>query len=400
MAARLMAIENQGSTLNFVDEARLEHNGAVYWNPSQSYPEGHFDASLRVFDQVRLLVRARPSSEAPPARNRLPARVTVGEFPYYIGAAGAARSAADLIRTARYWANREQFIILRGPGFLSTLTAYWLRRAHKPYAVEVLGDPRQVFRVIKHPLRRVWRVLFSSTATQIIQHASAVLYVADFLHAAYPLGARAVGVVASDVRLYPEVFSAARTYERAPSPLRIVNVGNLEQVYKGHDYLLEAMAMCSRQHVPIEAHFVGEGRLRPHYEQMAKELGLAEAVKFHGSVLWGPDLFQILDEADLYVQCSLTEGLPKALAEAMARGLPAIGTRVGGIPELLTPDALVNAADAGDLAGKLMELGQAPGRLTELSHANFAKAQEYRLEIVEQKRQTFYQTVWSQLSAD
>lgn len=393
-----MTMENQGITLNFVDEARLVRNGQVYWNPSQSYPEGHFNASLRAFDAVRLLVRVRTSDEAPPERNRLPERVTVGEFPYYVGAAGAARAAPGLIRTARDWASREQFFVLRGPGFLSTLVAYWLRRARKPYAVEVLGDYREVFRVIKHPLRRVWRALYSTTGTQIVQHASAVLYVAKYLQAAYPSGPHTESIVASDVRLYPAAFSAPRIYPSTPRPLHIINVGNMEQVYKGHNYVMQAMAMCARQDIPIKAHFVGEGRLRPQYEQMAEELGLADAVRFHGSVLWGPDLFRILDEADLYVQSSLTEGLPKALVEAMARGLPAIGTRVGGIPELLTPDALVNAADAEGLAGKLMELGQSPARLTELSRVNFTKALEYRTEITEQKREEFYHAVRSRIA--
>jgi glycosyltransferase involved in cell wall biosynthesis len=108
-------------------------------------------------------------------------------------------------------------------------------------------------------------------------------------------------------------------------------------------------------------------------------------------VAWGPSLFQILDEADIFVLCSLTEGLPKALLEAMARGLPAIGSNVGGIPELLPPEALVPTADPQALARKITELALDPGRLTASSALNFAEALKYREEVLSGKRIGFYQ---------
>jgi glycosyltransferase involved in cell wall biosynthesis len=98
----------------------------------------------------------------------------------------------------------------------------------------------------------------------------------------------------------------------------------------------------------------------------------------------------MLDAADLFVMCSLTEGLPKALLEAMARGLPAVGSLVGGIPELLSREALVPPADERRLAEKIMSLARDPEGLTRLSARNFEEASRYRHELLSRLRVEFY----------
>ena len=111
---------------------------------------------------------------------------------------------------------------------------------------------------------------------------------------------------------------------------RVVYVGRLEAV-KGVDVLLRAWrALPSR--AGIELHFVGDGRLRPELERYAGEHGLSGSVHFHG---WLSNVRPVLDEADLYVQPSLSEGLPNAVLEAMAASLPVVATRVSGNEDLV-----------------------------------------------------------------
>jgi glycosyltransferase involved in cell wall biosynthesis len=100
------------------------------------------------------------------------------------------------------------------------------------------------------------------------------------------------------------------------------------------DLLLNALACLRREGWDLELDVIGGGRLLPDLIRQARALEIDERVRFFGEV---PRLAvsSILGKADLFVLCSDTEGLPRALIEAMELGLPCIGSSVGGIPELL-----------------------------------------------------------------
>jgi len=390
-------MNRQSRACCFVVDARLVHNGSVYWDPLQSFPEGHWQESLSVFNEVIVLARTRSTQLPSPTRGCFPPEVRVGEFPYYVGPLAAARQSSALLQVARYWARQDKLFILRVPGFLPIVTWFWLRRYGKPYAVEVLGDISEAYRVIRHPLGWFWRVFFSYMERTICYHADAVLYVSQALERVYPARSEAETVVASDVRLTDAVFAQPRIFLQVPVPVQIIHVGNMEQPYKGHEILLEALAICQQMGVSIQATLIGEGRLRSKFECLAQQLGLDGQVTFQGTVPWGDVLFAMLDQADLFVFPSLTEGLSKALLEAMARGLPAIGTTVGGIPELLPLEVLVPPGDAQKLAEKIMTVVTSPEELTRLSARNYETALNYRHEVLSQKRIEFYLKVKKRL---
>src|SRR5207302_10872482 len=137
--------------------------------------------------------------------------------------------------------------------------------------------------------------------------------------------------------------------------VRLGFIGSLEQVYKGADVLVRAVAACRRKGIAVDAEFVGDGRYLSDYQQLAAELGIPPNVKFLGRLGAGKPIFDFLDSVDVFVMPSLTEGLPRAMIEAMARGCPCIGSRVGGIPELLEQCDLVKPGDPEALAGTIME---------------------------------------------
>lgn len=81
------------------------------------------------------------------------------------------------------------------------------------------------------------------------------------------------------------------------------------------------------------------------------------------------------------------------MLETMARGLPCIGTTIGGIPEFLPPEDLVPPNDAEALADKIEEVLKNPERMKQMSLRNWQKAQEYREEVLRERRLIFYQSV-------
>jgi glycosyltransferase involved in cell wall biosynthesis len=175
--------------------------------------------------------------------------------------------------------------------------------------------------------------------------------------------------------------------------LTLIAVGSLAQLYKAPDILIDAVGLCLRAGLELNLVLVGEGKHRAELEARARAQGLSERVRFLGQLPAGKAVRAQLDQADLFVLPSKTEGVPKAMIEAMARGLPCIGSTVGGIPELLPPEDMVPPGDAVALAAKIRAVLTDPERMARMSARNLEKAQEYCEEILRQRRIAFYSYV-------
>jgi glycosyltransferase involved in cell wall biosynthesis len=137
--------------------------------------------------------------------------------------------------------------------------------------------------------------------------------------------------------------------------VRLVTVCELTR-RKGVDVLLDALSLVEAP-CGIELHVIGDGDDAPALRARAEALPAAAArVVFHGA-LEAP--YPALAHADLFVLASRSDNLPVAIIEAMLAGLPVIGTRVGGIPELVEDSGcgiVVPADDARSLAEALREM--------------------------------------------
>ena len=173
----------------------------------------------------------------------------------------------------------------------------------------------------------------------------------------------------------------------------MVSVGSLEQLYKGIDTLVSALALMPADGPRARLVHVGVGAYRPHLERLADRSGVADRVRFTGPLPDADAVRRQLDAADLFVMPSRTEGLPRALIEAMARALPAIGSTAGGIPELLDPECLVPPDDPAALAGAVTAMLADPRRLADASARNLRRARDFSAETLDARRASFYRTV-------
>ncbi|MGN6558660.1 MAG: glycosyltransferase family 4 protein, partial [Solirubrobacterales bacterium] len=119
-----------------------------------------------------------------------------------------------------------------------------------------------------------------------------------------------------------------------PGPgARVLYIGRLVPE-KGQTILLEALSELDRRGHDVCATLAGEGALRPELEAMAADLGLGARVHFPGAV-GQHQLHDLYEEATVFCLPSFGEGVPIVLMEAMAMEVPAISTRIAGIPELI-----------------------------------------------------------------
>lgn len=158
----------------------------------------------------------------------------------------------------------------------------------------------------------------------------------------------------------------------AAGPVRAVCVASLQE-YKGHRYLLEALAGLPR----IELSLAGDGPLRDELEARAAQLGVTPRVRFLGA-LREAEIAALLDTADLFVLPSVRaadgqmEGIPVALMEAMAHGLPVVSTWLSGIPELVRDGEtglLAEPADPASLRAALARVLDDPAGAAERARA-------------------------------
>jgi len=201
-------------------------------------------------------------------------------------------------------------------------------------------------------------------------------------------------VGASDVELHDSDFAAtSRTQFTHGGAKRVLFIGSLEQLYKAPDILIHVVARLRNQGVDLELSLIGSGKFRDELERLARSLGVRPNVHFVGTVPSGQPVRDELDKADLFVLPSRAEGLPRAMIEAMARALPCIGARVGGIPELLPDDCLVPPGEVEPLAHKIRECLCDAARMARMSAENLAKAKTYAEDVLSVRRRAFYSEV-------
>jgi glycosyltransferase involved in cell wall biosynthesis len=147
----------------------------------------------------------------------------------------------------------------------------------------------------------------------------------------------------------------------AAAPLQLVMVGRLVPT-KGPLLLLQAVEQLRNQGVAVSLTVIGDGPERGDLEKFIRQNDLTEAVILTGALNHDETLRHVAG-ADLFVLASFAEGIPVALMEAMALGVPCISTYIAGVPELIDHDhdgILVPAGSVDELTSAMLRLARDP----------------------------------------
>jgi glycosyltransferase involved in cell wall biosynthesis len=384
----------------FVHDHRFEvYGGAVY---SNDFPYRILRRYVEVFGHVMVWARQRVVDEMPLTPLALGEGVT---FEFFDDISNLRSFFGLRQKMRRQMADRlcgHDALIVRLPSELGMAAADAARRCGKPYLVELVGDawwPMWYYGGYRAKCYAPW---FFLRVQQTVRYAQQVNYVTQaYLQKRYPADSKVVVSAVSDVEL-PE-FSQAVLQKRLQKiwdhsdPWVFGTIASLEVGYKGVDVALRALSELKEEGYDFVYQIVGEGD-PSYYRALSNSLGLGDSVDFLGTLKFGKAVYDWIDQLDLYLQPSHTEGLPRAMVEAMSRGCPIVASSVGGIPELLGPAYRFDRGDSkGMLACIKRVLSKAP-HLDRVATRNVAVSRAYDRVTLEIKRRQFLAYFQDQIS--
>ena len=194
------------------------------------------------------------------------------------------------------------------------------------------------------PLPWRWRMLCRLLA-RLTSHVFTVSHGAKQFLTAH------VGLPPARIEVIPNGVDTARFFPQPkPAERPVCTIGTLGSLapVKNQAMLVRACHRLAQEGIDLRLEIAGEGPERAALESLVQSLGMADKVRLPGHIADTPAFLHTLD---VFALPSDSEAHPNALSEAMACGLPCIGSRVGGIPEILAQGRAGLIVERGDEAG-------------------------------------------------
>ncbi len=367
-------------------------SGAVYTTGKLSY--GAWQRYLKVFESLTVVARQRPVTEdaAVFMQRASGERVSFRFVPNVMGSIRGLRDMPAAGRALREELDRADALIAR-TSLLGIWAASMARRMGKPHAVEAVGDAWDAYWHYGGLAGKAYAPFAWWTMRRCLRQAPFALYVTrDYLQRRYPCPG--VCVYASNVEIAAvgeDVLRRRRDRSwtidgRGPV---VGMIGSLANRNKGLDVALRAIRRLKGEGIEVTLRVLGGGKL-DFWREEATRLGVEDALILDGTLPSGEPVMRWLDDLDIYIQPSFQEGLPRALIEAMSRGLPALASTCGGIPELLPAECLHRPGDDRALASQWAHMIRDADWRRACAARNFEEAREYEIERISARRDAFW----------
>lgn len=232
-------------------------------------------------------------------------------------------------RRLRAEINMADIVFLKMPSVFSCIAFYLLRKDHITISQQV-GDPAETIPLMIPNLKLLGPIM-AKYCKKVASRVDKAFFISNALRSIYGDAERG-DMISNESRVTRDMI-IKKPNITPHCPARIVYVGRLT-AEKGLKILLRSIAEVKKD-IAVELWIIGEGTLKNHLKSLAEMLGIADNIKWFGSLRWGPQLFEKVSEADTLALPSYSEGLGLVIIEGMGQGLVVVGSSVGGIPEVL-----------------------------------------------------------------
>jgi glycosyltransferase involved in cell wall biosynthesis len=297
---------------------------------------------IQAFNKVTVLARVEPGTVSDDGY-LIDEALEVVPIPYYSGIANFLSNRRKVLNfMSTYVKGSDNVYYIWLPNSFAPTIIKKIKKVSAPLMLRVIGDPSGVAKaILPFPFNRLIAPLQSAQLRKTVKFGDGVLYVTlNTLQRLYPARRDAVVQARTDVVFSPELLAIPKKQDNHDTrPFSVIAVGSQNQNYKGHDLLIKAVARLQRTGFDVSLTLVGQGAMHQELKQLAQEVGI-EKVSFVERLGSSLDVARYVSTFDLFAMPSRTEGMPKALLEAMAVGVLSIGSTVGGIPEVLEDECL------------------------------------------------------------
>ena len=298
-------------------------------------------------------------------------------------------------------------VIIRAPSAFGTYAYNICQQLNKPYITEVVGctwDSNWNYGSLLGKLRAPLSFIKNKS---VVKNSIANLYVTEhFLQGRYPTNAT-ITTHASNVHIPDPDDSVLEPHINRLSSVKSDHVfklgilANIAVKYKGYNVAIEALRKLKERRPDLRFQFLVAGGGSPEYiNGLIKKYDMANEVKLLGQLASGDEVFNYLDDLDIFLQPSLTEGLPRSVIEAMSRGCPVLASSAGGIPELLNKQFLHKPGDAEKLSFDIEKLIADKELRVKAAKQNFERSKDYTDSVLSQRRLDFYKKAFVSIKSN
>ncbi|PIC83078.1 glycosyltransferase family 4 protein [Sporosarcina sp. P1] len=367
----------------FVHDHKFPYKDGINYY-SYGFDEEFFNRYLMIFDELGIVGRDVLISTEESKK----ATIVKSEVQFQNLKSFSELKSSDIRKKINESISNSDYIIIRLPSVLGLYTLRSAKKLKKPYLIEVVGNAWDSL-WSQGGTKKMIAPIMSTLCKKAILGAPYVVYVTEkTLQAAYPTNGQSIAC--SNVTLHSVSNSLNKRLEKIRNTSfekkLVIGTCSTLNIYKGQQDVIKAISSLKSQGYAIEYQLVGSGN-QEYCKAIAKSYGVSDEVKFLGR-LNHDEVFSWLDNIDIYIQPSLTEGLPRAVIEAMSRGCPIMGSDAGGIPELIENEFVFEKGNSESICALIKKT--TTKAMLEQSIKNHSNSKEYLKSVLYDRRINFF----------
>lgn len=301
----------------------------------------------------------------------------------------------DMITKVKEEIKKTDFAIIRLPSFSGFIAQRECEKKKIPYLVEVVGNPLES--LWYHSIKtKIFALPVHLIMKKVVKNSKFVSYITEeYLQKCYPNKYTAFSSIANvSLPKIEEIVLEKRLTKiqdmKKQTNINIGLIGALNVKYKGHITAIKAIKIVKEKYPNIILKLLGQGN-KEYLEKLSKQYNIKENIEFCGTLPGGEAVMKWLDDIDIYIQPSITEGHGRAAVEAMSRGCITFASNVGGLGDSIEKDYLFKKKDYKALAALIINSIENAAFAKKVAISGISRVKKYEENNVEEKRKKAFQ---------